>query len=430
MENNSNRRILFAVGFVMFFSVIIIIWYFFYAKPIIAPTLNETNNPFPIKQLPPRFQFLNWGGEASTSTTEITDPLAIPLVRIWDKPATGQTFITQNILQEVTSTSTEGTTTIQVKRTVRATSTVVLFVDRTTGYIYGYPVETGKPYQISNTILPGIYDAYFFENGKKVIMRYIDQDKNRIVGVIGTLPTVKDNEMALPLTNIQYLSSQVTSIATNEKKEKISYIVATDNGSAIYTVGEKGPVLVTSSPFKEWILSYGGDSLYVTTKPSAYINGVTLAVPSFQPEITEKTGLMSNPTSGKVILHSMWGSQGLATFLSDASGIKILNTKTLASKCSWGERKFLVCAVPRILPRVVEGLPDDWYQGRASFNDDLYIIEQTTGEKYPLYTFKDEEGVFDITNISFSNANTYFSFNKKQDASLWMINTNLLGGDQ
>lgn len=430
MENNSNKRILIAIGFVLFFAIIIIIWYFFYAKPVIGRDINETNNPLPTQTRPPRFQFLNWGEEAtSTSTTEVTDPLAVPLVKVWDKPATGQTFINQNILKEVTSTAIQGTTTVEIRKTIRATSTVLLFVDRMTGYVYGFPVETGKPFQISNTIMPGIYDAHIFEDGRKIIMRSIDQEKNKINGIIATIPNVQENEMPLPLSNIEYISLPVTSIASNTKKDKVSYLVATDTGSSVYTITSKGSVFITSSPFKEWALAYGGDDLYVTTKPSAYVPGVTLTLPTFQPEVNEKTGLLSNPGVGGIIINSMWGNQGLATFISNNGDLKVLNTKTLASKCTWGEKAFLVCGVPRTLPRSTEGLPDDWYQGRVSFSDDFFIIDPKDGVSYPLYSFKEEDGIFDIKNITVSKENMFLSFNKKQDASLWMLNIDLLGGD-
>ncbi len=430
MENNSNRRILFAIGFVLFFAIIVLIWYFFYAKPVVGTKITETNDPLPTKTLPVRFQFLNWGGEnTSTTTTEIVDPLTVPLVKVWDKPATGQIFITQNILKDVLATTTIGTTTVEVKRTVRATSTVLMFVDRTTGYVYGYSLETGKPFQISNTLLPGIYDAYFFEKGKRVIMRYIDQEKNRVVGVIATIPTVQESEVALPLLNVQYVNAQVTSVATNLKKEKISYVVTTDSGSSIYTIGVKGPEFVVSSPFGEWALSYGDDSLKVTSKPSAFVLGSTFSIPSFQSEIIDKTGLMSNPGPEGYILSSMWGSQGLATFMVNNGDIKALPFKTLAQKCSWGEKKFLVCAVSKNLIRTVEGLPDDWFQGRVSFDDDLFLVDSKTGDKYTLYLFKPDDGVFDIANISIAEGNNLLSFNKKQDGTLWLLNLNLVGGD-
>ncbi len=430
MENNSNRRILLAIGFVLFFVIIILIWYFFYAKPVIKKDITRTNDPVPVRLFPAGFQFLNWGNEpTSTSTTEITDPLTLPLVRVWDKPATGQTFVTQNILREIVSTSTQGTTTIETRRTVRATSTVIVFVDRMTGYIYGFPLETGKPFQMSNTVMPGVYDAQIFDEGKKVILRYLDQEKNKIVGVVANIPNVQENEMPLPLTNIQYITNPVTSIATNFKKDKVSYLVTTETGSSLYTITAKGPTLVTSSPFKEWMLSYGGENLYVTSKPSAYVNGATFSIPTFQPEVTEKTGLMSTPGANGVILNSMWSAQGLATFISDNGDIKLLASKTLASKCAWGERKFLVCAIPKLTLKGSEGLPDDWFQGRVSYSDDFFAVDSTTGETYPLYSFKQDEGNFDVTNMTISKENIFLTFNKKQDSTLWLLNTSLIEGD-
>ena len=427
MENNSNRRLLFAIGFVLLFAIVIIIWYFFYAKPLIAPTLTETNNPFPTQNTPPRFQFLTWGQEnTSTTTTEVSDPLLMPLVRVWDKPSTGQTFTVQSILKEIATTTQQGTSTTKVIKTIRATSTILLFVDRTTGYIYGYPPETGKPFQISNTLIPGIYDAYFFEKGARVMMRYIDQEKNIIVGVIAEVPSVQENEMALPLLNLKYLPSTITSIATNNKKDKISYVVTKDSGSDIYTLTSKGSTFISSSPFKEWVLSYGGETVYATTKPSAYVEGSTFSIPLFQPEVVEKTGLMSTPSFGGFILNSMWSSQGLTTFTTNNGDLRTVSFKTLASKCSWGEKKFLVCAIPRTLPKSTEGLPDDWFQGRVSFNDDFFVVDTINGESYPLYVFKEEDGVFDVTNISIAEGNDLLSFNKKQDASLWLLKTSLI----
>jgi hypothetical protein len=92
MEPNNNRRLLVLVGLVLLFVVVVLVWYFSYAKPIIAPSMNTTNDPVPKRTFPPRFQFLNWGSDTvSTSTTEVTDPLKDPLVKVWDKPATGQT---------------------------------------------------------------------------------------------------------------------------------------------------------------------------------------------------------------------------------------------------------------------------------------------------------------------------------------------------
>lgn len=430
MENNSNRRLLIAIGFVLFFAVVVLVWYFFYAKPLTAQSINGTNDPFPTQKSPARFQFLTWGQEnTSTTTTEITDPLLVPLTKVWDKPATGQTFVVQNILKDTLVMVPFGTTTAEVKKSIRATSTVLMFVDRTTGYVYGFPLERGKVFQISNTILPGVFDAYFFNNGKDVVLRYIDQEKNKVISVLARVPSVKAEETALPLENIRYITSEVASIATNFKKNKISYLVTESDRSLVYTITSQGPVVIASSPFREWDLTYGGDSLYVTTKPSAYVEGSTYSIPPFQSELSERTGLMSNPGSGGLLINSMWSNKGLTTFFSRNGDLTVIPTLTLAPKCAWGNRNFLVCAVPRTLPRKTEGLPDDWIQGRVTFNDDMFVIDTTTGEKYTLYTFTQENGLFDVTHISIEEKNDFLSFNKKQDASLWMLNLKRIRGE-
>jgi hypothetical protein len=354
----------------------------------------------------------------------VSDPLKIPLVQVWDKPATGQTFVEREVLKEINATTTQGTSTIDIKRTIRASSSVLLFVDRVTGYIYGYPLESGIPYQISNTVIPGVYDAYFFDNGTRVVIRYIEQERNTVVALSAKLPTVSETGEALPLEEVEYLSSPVTSIARNGRKDRVSYVVNGENGSTVYTLNAKGVSLIGSSPFREWSLSYGGESLFATTKPSAYVEGVTVSLPFFRIEITGKTGLLSLPNSRGDILSSMWSSSGLLTFITDNEGDKVLPIKTLAPKCSWGEASFLVCAVPRILPRAEEGLPDDWFQGRVSFDDDLFIIDPVTGEQYPFYSFTAGDKPFDITHISLASANDMLSFTNKKDGTLWLINTN------
>jgi hypothetical protein len=73
-----------------------------------------------------------------------------------------------------------------------------------------------------------------------------------------------------------------------------------------------------------------------------------------------------------------------------------------------------------------EGLPDDWFQGRVSFSDDLKIVDTTTGDIFSLYTFSEKEGEFDITNIDLSQNNDLITFIRKQDSTLWLVNTNNL----
>lgn len=426
MENSTNRKILLIVGMVLFFAVIVIVYYFFYMKPVAAPTLRETNNPIQTRTFLPRFQFLFGEDPQSTSTTEVINPEIAPLIKIWDKPATGQTFITKNTFKETTSTSTVGTTTIATRRTERATTTALLFVDKITGYIYSYSFETRQISQITNTLVPGVYDAYFFNNSKQVLMRYIDREKNTVRTLTATVPEVREGAEPLSLERMTYLSGNVTSIAVDSKKEKASYLISSREGSTIYTLSSRGVSLIASSPFSEWNLTYGGDTLYATTKASAYVEGTTVRVPGFIPEISERTGLISKPSDSNKILNSMWSSSGLLVYLLTPLGEVVLPIKTIASKCAWEQKDFLICGVPRVLPRGGEGLPDDWFQGRVMFNDDLYLVDTNTGNPTLLYEFTNDDGLFDITNIVTLSSNNLISFTRKQDDSLWLLDTNRL----
>lgn len=429
----NNRRLLFAIIFVLIFAIGVVSWFFFYATPKSAPTLGETANPLSLGTFPKRFQFIfnnNDDVPPSETTTEITFAEPEALTEIWNRPATGQTFVNVGRIEEITSTSTQGTTTITTKKLAQATSTILMFVDRITGYTYAYNRELGKTYQVSNTTIPGVHDAYIFNHGKNIILRYEDTTKNAIVGVLATIPKVNDKEQAKPLENITYLPSQVTSVAVNKKTGVASYLVTGDQGGSIYTVTEKGAVLVASTPFKEWTLAYGGNTLFATSKPSAYVEGQTVIVPSFEFIIGNKTGLMSNPGESGVFLASMWSNTGLKTFFSLYGKQAVLPISTLASKCAWGNKNFLICAVPKTIPRKVEGLPDDWFQGRYSFNDSLVEVNVETAEAHPLYTFDlTKNTAFDITDISISSDNTNIAFNKKQNFSLWLVDTTRISAE-
>src|SRR3989344_5553212 len=132
-----SRRLFFFVVIVSLFSIGVLVWYFFFTTPKTADTLATTKNALGGDQPPARFgfitQYFNGGDNTGTTTTEVTPAYEQPLLQIWNKPATGQTFVSISFMREVFSTSTgAGTTTITTRKTTRATTTLFMFVDRTT----------------------------------------------------------------------------------------------------------------------------------------------------------------------------------------------------------------------------------------------------------------------------------------------------------
>lgn len=417
-------RILFAI--ISLFAFAIIVWYFLFSTPTPAPTLETTANPLSLRDLPARLGFIFSGNTASSTTeTEVTYPGDEPFIQVWDKPSTGNTFTTKAILKEEIATSTKGTTTETFSKTVRATSTILMFVDRVTGYVYGYDMDSHSTYQITNTTVPGVYDAYIWANGTKVIMRYLDTDRETIIGLMADIPNVQPGRDPQALENATLLPKGVSSVAVSASSNLLSYLVSTSNGSSVYTVSSKG-ISRTDSPFATWSLFYGGEQLYATARPSAYVEGMTVALPSFARIIGERTGLSSIGSKSGTLLSSMWSQEGLRSFITRNGETIPLSVNTIASKCGSADA-FFICGVPQSIPDEFEGMPDDWYQGRAQFDDTLTLVN-TNGNTSVLYSFDQKYAPIDVTSISSTPRGDLISFIKKQDGSLFLLNTNLLNG--
>jgi hypothetical protein len=425
-----SRKLFIFAAIVSLFGFGVIIWYFFFSTPSQAPTLGGTSSALPLRDLPARFSFIfqDEGGEEQTTETEVTQPGMMPFINVWDKPSAGNAFVSRQILKEITATTTS-TTSPQVTKTVRATTTVLMFVDRATGYVYGHAIESGRTYQISNTTLPGIYDAYIFAGGDRILMRYLDNDKKTIVSVLAGIPNVQEGRDPQALSSFTYLPNGIRSVAVSDSRNSVSYLVPNDAGSSIYTITAKGTVRVADSSFSEWKLSYGGENLYATTLPSAYVEGMTVSLPSFSRLVGGKTGLMSTPSPKGGLLNSMWSRSGLLLFGSDGGKTSVLDITTLADKCQAIADAAFVCGVPDVLPASTEGLPDDWYQGRVSFEDSLMLVYPLRGEAYQLYSFDKKHGPMDVTHLETNPAASLMSFIRKKDGTLWLLNTNLLADE-
>ena len=425
-----HRRLQILFALIALFAFGVIIWYFLFSKPESAPTLQTPTSAFSLRDLPARFAFIFQGDEPDTNTeTEIIPASAIPFNRIWDAPSTGNVFVSRPILREVTSTSTVGTTTISTTKTVRATTTVLMFVDRVTGYVYGHVVESGKTYQISNTTIPGVFDAYIWAGGDRIVMRSLDADRKTIVSILASVPNVQEGRDPEPLIDTTYLPQNISSVAVSKNLSTLSYVVPGSNGSTVYSLSLRGTTRVADSPFSEWTLSYGGEQLYATSHASAYVEGTTVALPSFSSVVGGKTGLLSTPSSNGPILNSMWTPTGLATFGVTVGKTISFTIKTLASKCAGTVSPYFICGVPQSISEGAEGLPDDWYQGRFMFSDDLFVVNAQTGESYALYSFPETYGQIDITHLTTSGGSDLISFIRKQDGSLFLLNTNLLADE-
>jgi hypothetical protein len=421
-----HRRLMILFAALSLFALGVILWYFLFSAPKPAPTLDLPTDPLATQNLPPRAGLIFQGNTPEVvTTTEVTDPRREPFVLIWGDPTAGNTFITKQVLRESSATTTRGTSTLSSPRTIRATTTTLLFVDRNTGHIYGYDEDVGSVYQVTNTTIPGIHDAYIWANGTRILMRYLDTDKKTIVSIMGTIPNTQATGDPEALSSMVFLPKNIGSVAVSQSTNSISYVVPNDAGGSVYTETLKGTSLTATLPFAEWDLAYGGELLYATTRASAYVEGSTILIPKMSRVVGGKTGLMTRPTSNGTMLHSMWSREGLVLFGSSGGTIVPVQVRTLASKCSPLDAAYFFCGIPKTLPSPNEGLPDDWYQGTTSFGDSLALVNAKNGESYTYFAFDEKYGDMDVTTIGISQNHGLISFIRKQDGGLYMINSSL-----
>lgn len=434
------RSFYFLFAFVLVFAIGVIVYIFFFSKNTTPLNPNRPQDPLGRGGDIIRRIFIpnpNEGKVATSSETEIIPGEDQLLTHVWDKPTAGHVFVDRPVLEQVASTTQVGSSTVPSFSQVRATSTSLLFVDRTTGYIYEYHHKTLKTRQVSNSRIPGVYDATFFANGSFVVFRLYNEDKGVIVSSLYKIPITAVNADAIPLEKITDLPDNITSLAVSTNGKLLSYLVKTKTGSVLYTAQTDTPNLsttATSLSFAEWTLFYGGNVLYITQKASAFFPGYTVEAFTGRRVISDKTGLVVTGSSDENnLIASMNSTKGIVSFLfNKRTGItSVLPVKTIASKCTF-EKKYpsVVCGIPSLIPRSSYGMPDDWYQGSVTFSDSLYRISNEGTNGVMIVDLKKEAGEnLDIIKLNTSSSDSFLSLINKKDGSLWFVNLELLSGD-
>ncbi len=104
---------------------------------------------------------------------------------------------------------------------------------------------------------------------------------------------------------------------------------------------------------------------------------------------------------------------------SSSQNTTLLSPRTLADKCSWTPgNNVLLCGVPSNLTDI--NRIKDWYQGRVSFTDSLFILNPDNQSQSNLFNEEEyNQGPFDIINISTDPTFNFVTFQNKRTGQLW-----------
>ncbi len=341
----------------------------------------------------------------SSTLTETENNNLIKIRQIYKKPISGLTFIEKKLR----------------------------FIDRASGNIYDYQTEnpTIDPIRVTNTTIPKIQESVFFNRGQNVILRYID-DLKSITSFIGKISTSSDpniNEI-----NGEFLSKDIKQIVVSPSNNNIFELAEKQNTGVfgyIYsttTINNKKEIF--NSPISLWNISWPKEEIITfTTKPNhkdyGFMFFFNTKTYSFDRILGEIIGLTTNTNStAEEVFYSENKVNSLKLKIYDIKNLenKSLEINTISDKCIWSKfnKKIIYCAVPNIIPK--GNYPDDWYQGKISFNDSFWKINIEEGTTKIIYENKNNSGLeLDVINLNISPDDKYISFINKNDLSLWLL---------
>lgn len=391
-------------------------------------------------------------GDSNNSSTTNTDQYYYyneGLIKIWDKPVAGYGFDYKKI--PYTYIDEESVTQKDEK-----VKTNLIFVDSSTGYLYEKNLleATSTPIQISDTSYPNVRKAYFLNdkngNVNKVILQY--SQNNVVKSVVANIP--RNIGIATSLTNINILPDNIIHITNSSNNEYLAYIVSktktTNSKPDIYSDWYLMTVTnntytnrIYTSQLTSWKLNVtNSGQVYAYNTDTAYEISTLykLTIPS-QGGIGTLGQVYSGHTGTGYLLDDNFGLISMST----GSGLKIytnntfsgnafsdnnlkdLSFKTLINKCSTNTYygQLIICSVPKEIKNYDSGIPDAWYQGFTSWNDNLYIINSDYAEGALLFDIKQDGGVFeniDAKNLEINTIASHVLFINKNDGSLWSLN--------
>ncbi len=414
------RKTLIIISFFFIIAIGIGVYVLFFANHsayvVVTKSNTTTQSSFPVVK-------------ENTSSTNITNNNRYTTGSI--NNGTGTTTSTTNTLARLVQISTGPVVpaifSLDIKNNSTSTLTnavvIIKYIDQQSGNIYQYNSLTGRQTRISNKTIPGINSAVWLSDGSLVYVRYISHTGNTGNGEIATY--------ALPQNGIGgfFLPQELTQILT-QGTDNILMVSSGENGSIIKSAQKDAANIYTAfqTPLTNIRVMFAGlKNYFIYTKPSADIGGYAFIV-------NKKTGMfttVAGPKKGLTALINHAGTEALINYDSPDGLIKMgiisipnhtminLPISTISNKCVWSQDDTAIyCGIPEKTP--VASYPDDWYQGKISFTDNIWKINMKNRYVKLLFNLtKENKKPFDIIAPSVDPKQHILSFINKRDGSLW-----------
>jgi hypothetical protein len=313
-----------------------------------------------------------------------------------------------------------------------ASSTLVRYVDRTTGNIYEYNTETNTTNRITNTTMPKIVEVAWGSKGNSLVMRFLNGSTiESYFGIVLPSTGTTTNDSLSELSG-NYLPENINALLFSPLKDKIFYTVPSAVGIEGFVADKNGgnAKSVWQFPTTEWVPQWiTENTLALTTKATNGVSGsafvLNLKNGALSPIISNIPGLTTlvNP-DGNLLLYSQSQGSNISLSLFNAKNDQTAEMPfvTLPEKCLWENNSTFFCAVPN--SGMGGNIPDAWYEGFTSFNDNIWqgTISETGSTNNTASVISNLGGnSIDAINLALSPDNKNLIFENKKDYSLWLL---------
>jgi hypothetical protein len=267
------------------------------------------------------------------------------------------------------------------------------------------------------------------------VVRYLNNDNDTVETLVGQIASVTEKTSAGYVYNetklvTRYLEPNILAAGDSEQPNSYFTLLSSLSGGSIVAVGDYAtgtPKAIFESPLAQWVVSWSKDRIAIQTKAGSNDTGFLFFVDAAgeQEKIIEnRRGLTTlvNPDATRVLfsetvdndLH-LWVKN-----LEDGTE-RLLELRTLPEKCSWSlkDEAVLVCGAPDFYVR--GPYPTNWYQGRFSFDDNIWAIDIDSERYELLYDTRESQETFDVWRPSISPSGGFLVFQNKRDLSLWSL---------
>ncbi len=318
----------------------------------------------------------------------------------------------------------------------RAKTTVFRWIERATGHIYEARSTNPTKTRISNTTIPGVQEAFFSDDGKNVVARYLRPDNETIETLVGQIQPVTETTKGGYVYSetklvTRFLEPGIDAAGDSPREGYFYTLTDQDGGSAVKLVPYATTSLATTifeSPLSQWVVAWVGETLALQSKADSnnvgFLFRAAAGTDGTEKIIGGRSGLTAlvNPAGTRAIFSETVGNDlHLWEKNLETGEERLFELRTLPEKCAWSpvEETVVYCGAPDFYVR--GAYPTNWYQGRFSFDDNIWQIE-VDGEKYKiLHDTRTGNETFDVWKPITSPGGEFFLFLNKRDLTLWSL---------